>query len=68
VTGRHRQPSAWQRLVNWLRQLRRPADVTYRTKAGRVLTDADIAALADEAEHGYDVSRLRPCRNPGERT
>lgn len=31
---------------------------TYRTSTGRVLTDADVEALADEAEHGYDVSHL----------
>lgn len=30
---------------------------TYRTKTGRVLTDADIQALADEAERGYDAGR-----------
>ncbi len=30
----------------------------YRTKTGRVLTDADFEALADEAERGYDVSHL----------
>lgn len=30
----------------------------YRTKSGRVLTDADIEALADEAERGYDVEHL----------
>ncbi len=30
---------------------------TYRTKAGRILTDADIEALAEEAERGYDVRR-----------
>ncbi len=35
----------------------------YRTKTGRVLTDADIAALGDEAERGYDVERL--ARRPG---
>lgn len=29
------------------------------TKSGRVLTDADIEALADEAEAGYDVSLLK---------
>lgn len=67
MRGRHRQPAAWQRLVAWLRQLRQPrhdppADVTYRTRAGRVLADTDIALLADEAERGYDVSRLRPRR------
>lgn len=31
---------------------------TFRTKTGCVLTDADIHALADEAERGYDVSHL----------
>ena len=30
----------------------------HRTKTGKVLTDADIVALADEAEQGYDVSHL----------
>lgn len=30
-----------------------------RTKTGRVLTDADIQALADEAERGYDVEHLK---------
>jgi len=37
------------------------------TKSGRVLTDADIQALADEAERGYEVytddegrTRVRP--------
>lgn len=32
---------------------------TYRTPTGRLLTDADIEKLADEAEHGYDVTRLQ---------
>jgi predicted DNA-binding transcriptional regulator YafY len=32
----------------------------YVTKTGRVLTDADFEALADEAERGYDVSHLDP--------
>ena len=32
---------------------------TYRTKSGQVLTDADIEALADEAERGYDVEELK---------
>jgi type I restriction enzyme R subunit len=36
---------------------------TYRTKTGRVLTDADFEALATEAEKGYDVSDLP--RRPG---
>jgi hypothetical protein len=29
-----------------------------RTKTGRVLTDADIERLADEAEKGYDVDKI----------
>ena len=36
----------------------------YRTKSGRILTDADIQALADEAERGYDVDHLLQSR-PG---
>lgn len=31
---------------------------TYVTKSGRVLTDADIEVLADEAERGYDLPKL----------
>jgi hypothetical protein len=31
----------------------------YVTKTGKILTEEDIEALADEAEQGYDVSRLR---------
>lgn len=31
----------------------------YRTKTGRILTNDDIERLADEAERGYDVSKLR---------
>lgn len=31
---------------------------TYRTKSGRVLTDADIEELSAEAERGYDVDHL----------
>lgn len=30
-----------------------------RTKTGKILTDEDIQALADEAEAGYDVSHLK---------
>lgn len=36
---------------------------TYRTKTGRILTDADVEALADEAEQGYNVEQL--ARKPG---
>ena len=34
----------------------------YRTKTGKVMTDADIETLADEAERGYDVAQLEPRR------
>lgn len=36
---------------------------TYRMKGGRVLTDADLDALADEAERGYDPAQI--VRSPG---
>jgi hypothetical protein len=32
----------------------------YVTKSGRVLNDADIEALADEAEKGYDIPAQTP--------
>ncbi|MDA8076010.1 MAG: CopG family transcriptional regulator [Actinomycetota bacterium] len=35
----------------------------YRTKTGRLLTDADVEALADEAERGYDADQL--AKRPG---
>jgi Arc/MetJ-type ribon-helix-helix transcriptional regulator len=35
----------------------------YRTKTGRVLTDADVQALADEAERCYEVDEL--VKKPG---
>lgn len=34
----------------------------YRTKTGKVLTDADIEAMADEAERPYDVETLETRR------
>jgi hypothetical protein len=34
------------------------------TKTGKVLTDADIEALVEEAERGYDVSKLTPRTRP----
>jgi len=34
----------------------------YRTTTGKVLTDSDIEALADEAEQGYDVETLKARR------
>jgi uncharacterized protein (DUF4415 family) len=35
---------------------------TFKTKSGKVLTDADIEALADDAEGGYDVETLKARR------
>jgi hypothetical protein len=32
----------------------------YRTATGKVLTEEDFKALAEEAERGYDVGHLRP--------
>jgi hypothetical protein len=32
----------------------------YRTRSGKILTEADIEELAAEAERGYDVNRLKP--------
>jgi uncharacterized protein (DUF4415 family) len=32
---------------------------TYRTKTGKVLTDTDVEALADEVERDYDVETLK---------
>jgi hypothetical protein len=36
----------------------------YRTRTGKLLTDADIRDLADEAERGYDLDRLIVRRRP----
>jgi uncharacterized protein (DUF4415 family) len=35
---------------------------TYTTKTGKVLTDAEIEAMAAEAERGYDVQALKSRR------
>lgn len=35
------------------------------TKTGKVLTDADIEKLADEAERGYDVVDCPRCEGSG---
>ncbi|MDZ4826634.1 MAG: ribbon-helix-helix protein, CopG family [Actinomycetota bacterium] len=35
---------------------------TYRTKTGKVLTDADVEALADEVEGDNDVDALKARR------
>jgi hypothetical protein len=35
---------------------------SYTTKTGRKLSDAEIEALADEAERGYDVEELKQRR------
>jgi hypothetical protein len=34
----------------------------YLTTTGRVLTDSDVEALAEEAEQGYDVEELKARR------
>jgi metal-responsive CopG/Arc/MetJ family transcriptional regulator len=46
------------------------ASAVLRTATGRMLTAADMHALADEASGGYDVRALRegPHRRPGPRT
>jgi hypothetical protein len=41
-----------------------PHDEVLRTKTGKVITEADIAAWAVEAEESYDVSHLPPA-DPG---
>lgn len=38
-------------------------ETVYVTKTGRVLTDADIQALADEAMTGYDIEHLRRAKS-----
>jgi hypothetical protein len=35
---------------------------TYRTKTGKVLTDADVETLASEVERDYDVETLKARR------
>lgn len=45
-----------------------PVEVTeekFATKSGRVLTDADFQALADEAERGYDPKDFEETATPG---
>jgi hypothetical protein len=39
-----------------------PTKKTVKTKTGHVLTNAEIEALADEAERGYDVNQLKARR------
>lgn len=34
----------------------------YRTRSGKVVTDTDVEAMADEAEKGYDVAALKARR------
>lgn len=46
----------------------RLAEGPFVTSTGKVLADADIQALADEAERGYDVSHLLGVVNPPEVT
>lgn len=38
--------------------------MSFRTRSGRILTDADIQALSDEAERGYDVEKLKRAPRP----
>lgn len=35
---------------------------TYRTKTGKVLTDADIETMGDEAQRAYDIEQLKARR------
>ena len=35
---------------------------TYKTKTGKIVTGADIEAMADEAERGYDAETLKSRR------
>lgn len=56
VDGAHGRPSRWSAEEQEL--LHRAFG--HVTKTGKVLTDADIEALADEAERGYDVSKIKP--------
>ena len=45
-----------------------PTEPPYVTKSGKVLTDADIQALADEAERGYPIEQIDPTQTvPGAR-
>jgi len=37
-------------------------EVVYVTRTGKVLRDADIQALADEAERGYDFIKCPRCK------
>jgi hypothetical protein len=39
-----------------------PSDIVARTKTGKVLTEADIQRLAEEAEAGYDNPEMVPLR------
>lgn len=38
------------------------SEKTFKTKTGKILTDADIETMADEAERGYDVAMLKARR------
>ena len=38
------------------------APETYTTRTGKVLTDADVDAIATEAERGYDIEVLKTRR------
>jgi hypothetical protein len=43
-----------------LDELKRRVERPFRTATGRVLSDEEIQALADEAEQGYDIDKLEP--------
>jgi len=44
---------------NSIRLLISVTEKTYRTRTGKTLTDADIEAMADDAERGYDPEVLK---------
>lgn len=39
------------------------ASLTFKTKSGKILTEADLQDLADEAEKGYDLSTMKIVRS-----
>ena len=56
-------PSAPGTTTCYPKVIRMPDSRNRRTKkTGKVLTDAEVEALADEAEAGYAPDRLRPRR------
>lgn len=55
----HIREAGHQRLHDDVQKDEVDHDHNYVTETGRVLTEEDIQALADEAERGYDVSLLK---------